>query len=148
MSEPETCFHFKISSQPQLAEAVCQKIVAAVKQIPSYSDRDIFSINLCLEEALTNAIKHGNGLNPDKFVCIRCIVSNKEFRAQITDEGEGVDPALVPDPTRDENLMKENGRGLLLLCHFMDEVTHSRQGNSLTIVKTSSAQARSTTNTH
>jgi len=53
----------------------------------------------------------------------------------IRDEGPGFDPSKLPDPTDPENLLKASGRGLLLIKTFMDEVTHSANGNQITMVK-------------
>src|SRR5262249_20761313 len=82
-----------------------------------YSERDIFSIKLALEEALVNAIKHGNQLDKQKKVRIHYKVTSNRFDVRITDEGGGFDPGDVPDPTAVENLERPSGRGLMLMRH-------------------------------
>jgi anti-sigma regulatory factor (Ser/Thr protein kinase) len=53
----------------------------------------------------------------------------------VLDEGEGFDPSRVPDPTAEENLGKDRGRGLFLVRNFVDEVRHNAKGNRVTIIK-------------
>ena len=67
-------------------------------------DHEIFSIKLALEEALVNAIKHGNQMDRDKKVLIAYRFVADRFDIRIADEGTGFDPADVPDPTAIENL--------------------------------------------
>ena len=67
---------------------------------------DVFSIHLAVEEAIVNAIVHGNKLDPRKTVHVVCHVDAEVMRIQITDEGEGFDPAQVPDCTADDRLAK------------------------------------------
>ena len=100
-----------------------------------YSDHDIFGIKLALEEALVNAIKHGNQMDRSKKVTICYEVSNERFSIKIADEGKGFDPEDVPDPMAPENLERPCGRGLLLMRHYMTEVTYVPPGNQLTMSK-------------
>jgi serine/threonine-protein kinase RsbW len=100
-----------------------------------YGERDIFSIRLALEEALVNAIKHGNQLDRSKKVQIHYRVLADRFDIRITDEGVGFDPCDVPDPTAVENLERPCGRGLMLMRHYMTEVTFTGRGNSVTMSK-------------
>jgi serine/threonine-protein kinase RsbW len=99
------------------------------------SDHDVFSVRLALEEALVNAIKHGNQLDRDKKVHITYRVLADRFEVRITDEGPGFDPADVPDPTAVENLERPCGRGLMLMRHYMSEVAYSGRGNSVSMSK-------------
>ena len=100
-----------------------------------YGDRDIFSIKLALEEALVNAIKHGNQFDRNKKVRIAYKVDRERFDVHISDEGCGFDPADVPDPTAIENLERPCGRGLMLMRYYMTEVNFSSSGNSVRMTK-------------
>ncbi len=104
-----------------------------------YSERDLFSVKLALEETLVNAIKHGNQLDPAKSVAVHYTVSSERFTISITDEGEGFDPAEVPDPTAPENLERPCGRGLLIVRRFMTTVEYHPPGNRVTMTKTRTA---------
>lgn len=100
-----------------------------------YSDRDIFSIKLALEEALVNAIKHGNQMDPEKQVNVWYSITGDRFEVRITDDGPGFNPQDVPDPTAPENLERPCGRGLLLIRNFMTEVNYHGRGNIVTMAK-------------
>ena len=104
-------------------------------QAVRYGDRDIFSIKLALEEALVNAIKHGNQMDPDKRVHVAYIVTPERFDIRITDEGPGFNPDDVPDPTAPENLERPCGRGLLLIRYYMSEVSFQDSGRTIAMFK-------------
>jgi serine/threonine-protein kinase RsbW len=99
------------------------------------SDQEVFSVRLALEEALVNAIKHGNEMDRSKkvYVSYRVLVDRLEVR--ITDEGKGFDPNDVPDPTDPMNLERPCGRGLMLMRHYMTEVEYNASGNSVSMAK-------------
>jgi serine/threonine-protein kinase RsbW len=98
-------------------------------RVAGYSEHDLFSVKLALEEALVNAIKHGNQLDLDKRVFISYQVTPERFDIWITDEGQGFNPEEVPDPTAIENIERPCGRGLLLMRGFMDGVEYLGKGN-------------------
>jgi serine/threonine-protein kinase RsbW len=88
-----------------------------------------------MEEGLNNAIRHGNALDPHKRVHLKYEVRPDQIIIEIADQGAGFDPQGVPDPTADENLEKPNGRGIMLMRAYMDEVRFSRDGTHLRMVK-------------
>ena len=102
--------------------------------------RDVFGVRLALEEALVNAIKHGNRMDPDKSVRIGCQVCDKQVRIEIEDQGSGFDVSDVPDPTEDENLEKPGGRGIMLMRSFMSTVEYNASGNRLVMTKLRDAE--------
>jgi len=120
----------EIPSDP--TEARCfQDQLEQLLQQGRASSHDIFSIRLALEEALINAIKHGNQLDRNKKVNISYRILEDRFEVQINDEGPGFDPGDVPDPTAIENLERPCGRGLMLMRHYMDEVAYNSRGNGV-----------------
>jgi serine/threonine-protein kinase RsbW len=92
-------------------------------------------VRLALEEALVNAIKHGNGLDPNKQVHVVCQISAEKVRIVIEDEGIGFRPDDVPDPTEDENLEKPCGRGIMLMRAFLSTVEYNERGNRVVLEK-------------
>ena len=96
---------------------------------------DIFGIHLAAEEAITNGIVHGNKLDPDKTVHVACEVSRGRMWMEITDQGEGFDPAAVPDCTLDERLDVPSGRGVMLMRSFMTRIEYNAKGNSVVLEK-------------
>ena len=99
------------------------------------SDQEVFSVRLALEEALVNAIKHGNQMDRTKKVHISYRFLVDRLEVLITDEGGGFDPNDVPDPTAVENLERPCGRGLMLMRHYMTEVAYNERGNGVSMAK-------------
>ncbi len=125
---------FTLPSELAAQQVVHERIVTQIRNAGSTS-RDEFCIRLALEEALTNAIRHGNKLSPDKKVFVKSTVDGGAVTIEIADEGDGFVQVDVPDPTADENLGRPTGRGVLLIQSFMDDVRYNEQGNEVTMVK-------------
>lgn len=123
-----------IPSDLKAAREVASEILVEVER-SGYRDCSAFAIRLALEEGLNNAIRHGNGYDPDKSVEITYDVNPRRVTIAITDEGPGFKPGRVPDPTADENLQKPSGRGIMLIRAYMDEVGYNERGNQLRLVK-------------
>jgi serine/threonine-protein kinase RsbW len=100
-----------------------------------WSEHEVFGIHLAMEEALVNAIKHGNRLDVNKVVHVASKLADDYLFIQITDEGTGFDPTAVPDCTDPENLEIPSGRGLMLMRNFMSRVEYNEVGNSVTMEK-------------
>lgn len=100
-----------------------------------WSEKDRFGIHMALEEAIMNAIKHGNQRDPSKSVTVLAKLSDKQFYINVKDEGPGFNPEDVPDPTLDDNLTKPSGRGLMLMKVYMDEVLYSEKGTRVELLK-------------
>jgi serine/threonine-protein kinase RsbW len=100
-----------------------------------WSEHEVFSIRLALEEAIVNAIKHGNGLDDRKQVNVACKLSADRLWIKITDEGTGFNPEQVPDPTDPENLEKPCGRGIMLMRSYMTRVEYNARGNVVEMEK-------------
>ena len=96
---------------------------------------DIFAIHLAAEEAIVNAIVHGNKLDPTKKVHVECEVSTAVVRISISDEGAGFDPASVPDCTVEERLEAPSGRGVMLMKSFMTSIEYNAMGNAVVLLK-------------
>ena len=124
----------RISSDPAEARRIQQDIEQALKAL-DYSEPDIFGIRLAIEEALVNAIKHGNQMDRSKKVHIDYHVRAEEFEIAIADEGAGFSECDVPDPTDPENIERCCGRGLMLMKHYMSEVSFSRAGTAVRMRK-------------
>lgn len=111
-----------------------QAILAEAAQ-HGFSEDSIFAIKLTLEEAITNAIKHGNKCDRSKTVTVRYAVDSAEVVIYIQDEGAGFDPQGVPDPTVPERLSLPNGRGILLMKAYMNEVEYRCNGREIFLRK-------------
>jgi len=138
MSEPfANTFSAQVSIPSDLEEArqLQSRIEGLLQAQSGFGELDIFAIKLALEEALVNAIKHGNQMDQSKTVQISYHIVPDRFEIRITDEGKGFDPGDVPDPTTAENLERPCGRGLMLMRHYMSEVAYNDRGNSVWMAK-------------
>jgi serine/threonine-protein kinase RsbW len=123
-----------IASDFNAGRDVQERILAEVQRHNFDSD-STFAIRIALEEAMVNAIKHGNGLDPAKKVHVESRVTPKRAEITIEDEGPGFDRSAIPNPTEDDNLERPSGRGILLIESYMDDVQWSRGGRRLRMVK-------------
>ena len=127
-------FEVTIPSDTVRGHEVQEEILQRLEQA-QFPEQDLFGVKLALEEGVVNAVKHGNGLDPDKSVFIRCEYDGERVIVTIEDEGPGFDPTDVPDPTDDENLEKPSGRGLMLMQAFMTRVEYNDKGNRVVLEK-------------
>ena len=126
----------KLSIPNAFAEAVkVQHAILSEAEAHGYSESARFAIRLALDEAMSNAICHGNRNDPHKRIAIDYAVTDEQVRIQVTDEGHGFRPAAVPDPTLDENLERPHGRGIMLMRAYMTDVSYSERGNTVTLIK-------------
>ncbi len=131
MPKPENAiwkFDKTIRSHVDAASAIVRQTVSQLNEL-GWSDKDAFGVHMATEEALMNAVKHGNENDESKSVKVLLIISSDEFYARIEDEGSGFDPDNVPDPCDDCNLEKTSGRGVLLIKKFVDHVCYNEAGN-------------------
>ena len=103
-----------------------------------FNEDDQNSISMAVRECMVNAVAHGNKYNARKRVYLKLEAQPGTLAVTIGDEGDGFDDIDVPDPLAQENLLKQSGRGLLLMRAFMDECEHAPrvpQGTLVQMVK-------------
>lgn len=123
-------FAFDIASDFAEARNVQKQILDEV-DTRGFSDNDVFAVKLSLEEAVINAIKHGNQFDARKRVQVEAVISDDEIDIVIHDQGAGFDRGRVPDPTLAENIEKSCGRGILLIEAYMTHVDWGDDGRRL-----------------
>ena len=123
-----------IPSQPGAGEPVTVEILEQLRE-QGWTKHDLFCVQLAMEEALANAIQHGNQLDTAKQVHILCQIAPERVHIEITDEGEGFDPASVPDPTEEKYINCPRGRGVMLIRNFMSRVHYNPVGNRIVLEK-------------
>jgi serine/threonine-protein kinase RsbW len=109
---------------PSRIEAV-EEAAAAVAELVNRSGIDenaAFGIDMAVREAVTNAVLHGNKQDETKFVEVTLTSFSAALEIKVHDQGPGFNPEAVPDPTKDENILKSSGRGIFFMRNFMDEV--------------------------
>ncbi len=111
------------------------KTVLAALDRHGYSESSRFAVRLAIEEALSNAFKHGHKGLPDSTpVRFTYAADSSGLSITVQDRGPGFDPSVIPDPTLDENLEMPSGRGLMLIRAYMTSVEFNAPGNRLTMV--------------
>jgi anti-sigma regulatory factor (Ser/Thr protein kinase) len=90
-----------------------------------------FNFRTALAEALSNAIRYGAREDPARVVRVRVELGRDAVRIHVSDDGGGFDRSNLPDPTRPENLEREDGRGLFVIRHLVDDVAFNAKGNGI-----------------
>jgi len=122
-----------ISSDLEQLEKV-HEFIYSICQENQISDDDEFKINLAVSEAVSNSIIHGNRNEYEKNVEINFKLMDNEITISISDEGEGFDIESAPDPTTEENLLKESGRGIFLIKKYMHSVYIDQNSSRNTLI--------------
>lgn len=158
MTESESSYD--LESDPKLVRALLGYLQETLSHMGLFDEMELLRIGVALEEALVNALYHGNleigselrGEDDDAYkalvdrrlqeepYCARHIhlhvkLSGYQATFVVRDEGPGFDVTKLPDPTNPDNLEKACGRGVLLIRTFMDEMLYNAAGNQLTMVK-------------
>jgi serine/threonine-protein kinase RsbW len=100
-----------------------------------FKEQCLFAIKIAVEEALVNAIKHGNKHDASKQVRIEAAIRPGQAEIVIEDQGSGFDRSSVPDPLAEENLEKPSGRGILLIESYMTQVSWDMGGRRVKMIK-------------
>ena len=100
-----------------------------------FDEETVFAIRISLEEAIVNAIRHGNRLDASKQVYVESLTAPGRCEIIVEDEGVGFDRHRIPDPTHEENLCRPSGRGILLIESYMSDVRWERGGRRVWMVK-------------
>lgn len=131
----ERTIHIEIPSQLKFIKGIAHNIIADAK-LMGYDEADLHDkIPVTVDEAVTNAIKHGNKFQEDKKVYIDIHIDVERIKIVVADEGPGFNVKAVPDPTDPANFLKPSGRGILFMSIGMDEVRFNEKGNILTLIK-------------
>jgi len=123
-STREPKVHLEIGSRLENVELVQIAVEAVLEQL-TIEESISHQIGTAVREAVANAIEHGNLVDAEKQVEVDFGLEGDEVVIKVRDEGTGFDPENLPDPLEPENLLKPNGRGILLIKEYMDRVEYS-----------------------
>lgn len=121
MKSTQKIFRLTLRSIPRSirrVETYLQRISTAVK----LDEIQTHKVMVSLTEAVNNAILHGNGSDPEKKVFVRCEALPGWLLFIIEDQGRGFRVEQVKNPLKEENLLRESGRGIFLMRTLMDKV--------------------------
>ena len=131
----ETFFDMTVPTQLSLKTALVfrmMKELTARHCLPSASNHPA---ELCFEEALSNAMLHGNKLDPDRKVRVILCADRERWGALVEDEGDGFKPSDIPDPDDLQSVLRETGRGIRLMDGYLDDLLYNRKGNRLLMIR-------------
>jgi anti-sigma regulatory factor (Ser/Thr protein kinase) len=131
-----TCeFTMTIPADPAAIPAVTEGVNAMLTQ-KHWPEDQIMAIELALQEAVANGIRHGCAGDATKQVqCTVNITSDGEVIITVRDPGQGFDPSCVANPLAPENMLKPSGRGIFLINGLMDDVQYADGGRELQMKK-------------
>jgi serine/threonine-protein kinase RsbW len=104
-----------------------EETVLREAQQVGFDEDDLHKIGISLRECMVNAVVHGNRYNTRKKVHLKVTRTPERLTIVVGDEGDGFDPAAVPDPLAGDNLLRGSGRGVMLIQAFMDEFQISKR---------------------
>ena len=114
---------------------VLDELLDAIEKSGALKTDDMGSMRLALDEALVNAVMHGNRHDTQKKVRVFAWLSSARLSIVISDDGAGFKEEDLPDPQAPENLLEESGRGVILIRGIMDEVSYWNGGATLLMTK-------------
>lgn len=110
-----------------------EPFLEALQEKAGFGDDRFERIRLAVNEAVTNAVLHGNKEDASKNVHITARREKNRVVISVQDEGPGFNPETLPDPLKEENLLKDSGRGIFLIQQYADEVEFSENATKLTM---------------
>ncbi len=127
------CYSLNLSLEdiPQLVKNIIKEL-----NHEHLSFNTAFDIKLSLEEALVNAVKHGNKQDDTKKVFIKAeVTNNNRLEIEVKDQGKGFDHLNLSPPVSEEKLKAFSGRGVFLIRKHMDNVVFFDGGRVIKMIK-------------
>ena len=115
---------------------IAERIVGNLRDKFKIQNELYYNILIAITEAINNAINHGNQLDRNKQIHFEIFSNNDNIKIIIIDEGEGFNPNAIEDCTKEENLLKESGRGIYIMKSLSDEfsITPSAKGTKFQMI--------------
>ena len=125
---------FKLELQSSYEELeLLEGLLNELQVVLNFDDDFYAHLMLSVSEAATNAIVHGNKLNPSKKVTIDAEANTHTLAFTIKDEGDGFNPDNIPNPLEEEHLLIPSGRGVFLIKEYADELEYQDEGRTIVI---------------
>jgi serine/threonine-protein kinase RsbW len=116
---------------------VAEELALAIAGEAGFEEESLHKIGMAVREAVVNAVVHGNRYNLNKKVRFLVSSDGERLSIEVSDQGGGFEQQALPDPLAEENLLRQSGRGLLLIRAFADEFeikTIEQQGTKVRLV--------------
>ena len=126
-------YTLQLQSVPE-SITILENLIEEIADKYKISDDVFANMMTCLNEALNNAMLHGNKQDPNKKVIINAEVDGRRITWTVTDEGEGFDYVHLADPTAPENLEALTGRGVFIIKHLADQCVFNAAGNEVELL--------------
>jgi len=111
-----------------------EEFVETISDVYNINNNYYSTILISLDEAVRNAIEHGNNFEADKKVTISFSTNKGDLIFSVSDEGKGFNLSEIPDPTNpDYEENHEVGKGLFLMKHLSDDLQSSEEGNKISL---------------
>lgn len=126
-----------LDSTLESADIAEQIAVKAAREL-GFEEDEQYRIGMAVRESVVNAVVHGNCYSRYKKVRLAILKQPDRLTVTVADEGKGFDPASLPDPLAQENLLNQSGRGIFLIKAFVDEFEIRRReptGTEFKLVK-------------
>jgi serine/threonine-protein kinase RsbW len=123
-----------IASRLDMLDMV-QTVLSHLAGVVGFDEESVHYMTVALRESVVNAIRHGNSGDDQRRVIIEFVAADDSLEVRVRDEGSGFDPASVPDPLAEANLLKPDGRGIFFMRSFMDAVEYSFPPGGGTMVR-------------
>jgi anti-sigma regulatory factor (Ser/Thr protein kinase) len=128
-------FNMVIPADPRSIGTVTDGVTELLRE-RQWSEAEIMGVELAVQEAVANAIRHGCGNDSSKQIqCILTCSDTGDVTVVVRDPGDGFDTRVVADPLHPENVLKTGGRGIFLINQLMDEVGFNDGGRELQMRK-------------
>jgi serine/threonine-protein kinase RsbW len=128
-------FTVVIPADPHHVPAIVDD-VTRILTANGWPEQRIMEVELALQEALTNAIRHGSQNDPTRQVqCVLKCHDTSCVMLTVRDSGQGFEAARVANPLAPENVLKPGGRGIFLINNLMDEVAYGDGGREVRMMK-------------
>lgn len=132
-------FEFTVDAKLENLAKISAFIDDALKAFEIQNPKDIYAVQLSVDEACTNIIKHAYASKNDGKITIRCRLASGKLVVELMDWGSPFDPTALPPPDTESGLheRKIGGLGVFFIGKFMDEVSYRRcdDMNLLTLAK-------------
>ncbi len=129
----EVIFEREFPGEEKLIAPVVLRLIEFLEHEQLLSRQGRMQFQLCLDEAMKNAVMHGNKGDSGKTTKVQVIAGNGCFWVVIMDEGDGFDPESIPDPVSDIGILNESGRGLYLMQHYAQKVEFWNEGRTVAL---------------